>query len=289
MTLTNNSGKNEKVTMLMYSSARNDLQLVYTLLNHKPNVNAKDAYNRNALFYAINAEKGDNADVVLALISSGISIDDVDTLEGHTPLTLSSSKGLKQTVKTLLEHGANPDHQVIQNGFTALHYAVTMNNVDIIKLLIIKGANLKLMNKQDKTPISLALQLSHTDIYTMLVNEYNEREKREKEAASELLIAANEDMNNSLKKSDGKKKKFSDLISTNRKKIDNFQENYKQSLEAEVKKLETEKTLTLKDNSSLNTSASNTNTARGDRDKERDSREGRDPLTLSKTQLSSKF
>ncbi len=56
----------------MFSSIKGDVQLMYTILKHSPNVNAKDISNKNALFYAIDSCKGNNADVVISTKSSNI-------------------------------------------------------------------------------------------------------------------------------------------------------------------------------------------------------------------------
>jgi ankyrin repeat protein len=53
--LSNSQIDSEKTTILMYACKKGDLELVHTIIKHKPNVNMKDVYNRNALFYAINA------------------------------------------------------------------------------------------------------------------------------------------------------------------------------------------------------------------------------------------
>jgi ankyrin repeat protein len=81
------------------------------VLNAKPQLNVKDNMKKNALFYAINAGKGDNVDIIVKLCNEGISIDDVDIVEGHSPLTLAADRNHMNTVKALLDRGANPNHR----------------------------------------------------------------------------------------------------------------------------------------------------------------------------------
>ena len=203
----------EKVTILMYACHKGDLQLIHTILKHNPNVNLKDANNRNSLFYAINADKGDNADVVLTLINSGINVNDPEketkdsatAVAGHSPLTLATQKNLKNTVKALLDNAADPDWTVFKDGNTALHYAVKNSNIAIIQILLLKNANLRAINKDNYTPLSLALKLSHTDIYKSLCEEHNKIVKKENEMASSIIL---ENPNNNSTK---KKKKQRDM------------------------------------------------------------------------------
>ena len=68
------------------------------------------------MFYVINAGKGDNVDIIVKLINSGITIDDIELSEGNTPLTLAADKNYTYTVKALLERGANPHTKEKNNG-----------------------------------------------------------------------------------------------------------------------------------------------------------------------------
>ena len=201
----------EKVTILMYACLKGDLQLVHTILKHNPNVNMKDANNRNALFYAINADKGDNADIVLTLINSGINVNEPEkesNLTGNSPLTLATQKNMRNTVKALLDNSADPNWVVAKDQNSALHFAVKNSNIDIIEKLLQKNANLRAINKDNYTPLSLALKLSHTDIYKSLCEEHNKIVKKENEVANTLITEENEhSQNNLLNSSNNKSKK----------------------------------------------------------------------------------
>lgn len=52
-----------------------DIILLDFIQSVKPQINVKDNMKKNALFYLINAEKGDNVDIILKLINTGITID----------------------------------------------------------------------------------------------------------------------------------------------------------------------------------------------------------------------
>jgi len=179
--------KNDKINPLMYAAKKGDLQLIHTILNHKPYINNKDSFNRNALFYSISAERGDNADIVLSLIKSNININDTEIsnyqkgFEGHSPLTLAAKLNLKNTVKALLDNSANLDYQNPFNNNSALHYAVLNSNFELVKLLVSHKARIDLKNKSNKNPIELATEHSNSEIYALLANELNKlNEEKEK-------------------------------------------------------------------------------------------------------------
>ena len=67
-------------------------------------------------------------------------------------------KGKIELVKLLLEYGADPNWQVPDTGNTSLHDAVkqlkskfSKNMSEIIKLLLLKGGDSMIKNKQQKT------------------------------------------------------------------------------------------------------------------------------------------
>ena len=88
-----------------------DIVLLDLVLNANPAINVKDGLKRNALFYAINAGKGDNVDIIVKLCNSGVSFDDVEVAEGYTPLILAADRNHSNTLKALLERGANANHK----------------------------------------------------------------------------------------------------------------------------------------------------------------------------------
>jgi ankyrin repeat protein len=171
----------------MFSSMKGDVQLIHTLLKHGPNINAKDVNNKNALFYAIDSGKGDNADVVMSLIKAGINVNEVEKVMGHSPLSLATYKNLKNTIKALLDNNANPNHISESTGDSVLHLAVANNNIDIVKMLLEKGANPIVSNKEGISLIEMALKHSSTDIYRILLEECNRRTQKEDNIAKELV------------------------------------------------------------------------------------------------------
>jgi ankyrin repeat protein len=197
----------------MFAAMKGDVQLLHTILKHKPNVNLKDTNNRNALFYAIDSGKGDNADVVMSLIGAGINVNEIEKLKGHSPLSLATSKNLKSTVKVLLDCGAFANHVVESSGNTPLHYAVQNASLEMVRMLIGREANINVINNDNLSPIQIALGLTSTDIYKVLVEEINRRDVKENEIVKDLMMT--EQLQHATGTSSNKKKK-KEIINVNK-------------------------------------------------------------------------
>lgn len=172
----------------MFAAKKGDVHLVNAILKYHPDINAKDSKNRNALFYAISSNNGDNPELVNSLLASGINPNDTEyyipteNIEGHSPLTLAAKLNYKNIMKALLEKKANPNHQVSSNYNSCLHYAIINNSEEMINILIDARANINILNRDDITPINMALKGSNGIIYWKLAHE-NERLQIENEVS----------------------------------------------------------------------------------------------------------
>lgn len=73
------------------------------------------------------------------------------------PIRVAISSGNLVSVKTLLDLGISPNTQIYRSRFqTLLHYAVELNRLDVIKLLIMNGANVDSRDADGNTPLNIA-------------------------------------------------------------------------------------------------------------------------------------
>lgn len=87
--------------------------------------------------------------------SAGVSKFELVTEYGNnTPLAVAIMKGDTDTVKKFIEYGADVDEK--SNGMTPLMVAARYNRVDIIALLLEKGANVKTVNEKGLTALKYA-------------------------------------------------------------------------------------------------------------------------------------
>lgn len=92
----------------MYAAEKGNLILVHKLLYYKANVSLCDKHNKNALYYSIDNNTGENSDVVCSLIRPDSDINIV-TDDDMTPLMKATEKSYENIVKNLLLSKANPN------------------------------------------------------------------------------------------------------------------------------------------------------------------------------------
>jgi len=112
--------------------------------------------------------KGDK-NKVATLLQQGAKIDGKD-MRGRTPLFIAAENGDADTVKELLDHGANPTKGALfKHGNTPLHVAAQMGFDKVIELLLSKSTNADLRNSADQTPLMLAAWARHPQTVTLLI------------------------------------------------------------------------------------------------------------------------
>ncbi|XP_071963251.1 uncharacterized protein [Antedon mediterranea] len=144
-------------TLLMFGSdptIKDDQDRLAFDLVDTPNVRA--AFN-DAFFQAVGQNR---YTLVCNLIDCGLSLDTVDTEgSGNTLLHWATSYSNLKMVKCLLDHGIAVNH-VNKDGTVPLHDAVLRKEVDIIRELILFGANPQIRAKtgqfEGKSPLDVA-------------------------------------------------------------------------------------------------------------------------------------
>ena len=87
--------------------------------------------------------------------------------DGRTPLMFAAAGGLSDTVKLLLDNGADVNART-EVGGTALIYAAAMGQLECVKLLIEHGADKTIRNDNGYTANSVARERGHSAIVDYL-------------------------------------------------------------------------------------------------------------------------
>ncbi|KAL6872219.1 hypothetical protein HDV57DRAFT_505984 [Trichoderma longibrachiatum] len=116
--------------------------IVRELITCGANPNARNKEGYTPLDNA--CRKGD-AEMVTALLNLGAMVN-VRNVFGFTPLHHAAQVGATAVVEALLAAGAAIDARLHRTGDTPLLLAVVADQVDVVKLLIAKGANIRLKN-----------------------------------------------------------------------------------------------------------------------------------------------
>ncbi len=172
-------------------------------------IDGKDLFNRTPLFYAITKGKVDKGDIVKLLIENGADPNCLDCWK-NTPLHYAAASRHLVIAQMLIDsQNFNPENINAQNedGETPLHVAIRKNRLDMVKLLIEKGADLKNINTCGDTPLHVAVQNSwfyQFDIVNLLIEKGADVHLENKQGKTPLSMAQswakiNENWNDWLK------------------------------------------------------------------------------------------
>ena len=138
--------------LLCYAWNKRELSVIKTLLRNGCRLSILPREDQERLLYHTCC-KGD-VFVVEALLSNGCDINCVDST-GLTPLMVATEKGHEEVMKKLILTGANLGTQTV-NGNTALHFAAICNSIQCGILLTEGGASVRTKNSSFHTPLDLA-------------------------------------------------------------------------------------------------------------------------------------
>ena len=144
---------------LIASSARGDIEIVRTLLNARAEVNAKDRGGYTPILRALEKSNLEIADLLLARPEIDLN---AQGASGVTVLMQYVGLNNDEMVRKVLDRGANVDLQD-SDGDTSLHRAAQSGNVKILDLLLARGAKPDVKNKVGGTPLMWAAVFGHQD------------------------------------------------------------------------------------------------------------------------------
>ena len=102
------------------------------------------------------------------LLDHGPNVNQIDTISGRTGLVTAASRGEKDSVQLLLNHGADVD-KADRNGHTALITAAWEGHEETVRLLLDNGAKVNIHDTDGETALFSAAHKGHTAIVRMLL------------------------------------------------------------------------------------------------------------------------
>ena len=136
----------------------NNLAIVQLLLDKDADVNAKSGDGWTSLHGAALNENDNNLAIVQLLLHRGADVNSQDN-NGETPLHKAiefNHDNSLAMVQFLLNQGAIVNSRLQDSGETPLHEATRKENLDIVKLLVQKGAKVNAEADNGKTPLQYA-------------------------------------------------------------------------------------------------------------------------------------
>lgn len=139
----------------------------------------------NALHEAVYREDKSRVMLLLELdISPNLS-----TKKGIRPLHIATCKNNIEIVRLLLEKGAKTHKQTVLDRHTPLFIASLCGNIEMVKLLLNAGANINIADIKGSTPLHVASEQGHAEIVKLLLNAEADVSRRNKQYATALEVA----------------------------------------------------------------------------------------------------
>ena len=129
-------------------------------------VDAADVENRTSLMWTV---FNGHTPVAGYLLEKGAAVDNKDA-SGRTALMYASSGPFAETVELLLDEGAQVNVQGTLEGFTALMTAAAEGQIDVVRILLVHGADPTLKDKDGDTAKSFAQEKGHAEVIQLLDN-----------------------------------------------------------------------------------------------------------------------
>ena len=197
-----------KNTPLLVAAHANDTESVRLLLAKGADINAKNSFGDTAF---MNAASNGNVEVMKLLLAKGTDVNVVDTNDGigvkngpialgdFTALHFAAPTGGSAAVKLLLDAGAKVNVQDVR-GMTPLVLAIGTDrpDIDVIRLLLAKGADKNLKSKDGESAVDWAkkfndplvldaLGVEHKEVAAVVVPASDSKLASPKEAAAKSI------------------------------------------------------------------------------------------------------
>ena len=154
---------NEK---MIEAAGSGDHEGVSRALEEGAEITCKDWAGRTGLH--IGARMGHDS-VMKTFLKNGIDVNIRDEgSKGWTALINAANYGKISCLKILLDNDADPDIKGEKDGMTALMYAAQKDKPDIVAELIMKGADDKILNNEQKSALQLAWEENSEDVVKLL-------------------------------------------------------------------------------------------------------------------------
>mmetsp|Transcript_20052 Transcript_20052/g.25941 ORF Transcript_20052/g.25941 Transcript_20052/m.25941 type:complete len:543 (+) Transcript_20052:80-1708(+) len=155
----------DEETPLQLASSQGSAAMVKLLLDHGAPLDLENPVSGlTPLATACAAGKLENATMLLSRSANPASTDK----NRQTPLHHASANGHTSCCQLLLKHSSDIINLTDDEKRTALHMAAEKGHTLCVKLLCDKGADTKIKNKHNATPLDLAIKHKHTEVATCL-------------------------------------------------------------------------------------------------------------------------
>ncbi len=150
---------------LHYAIKNKNIDVVKLLIQYKSNPYMTDLDGYNALHLAA---KSNSLPIIKSIISVMTDLN-AKTFKGETALHITINFQYNELAKTLLEEGADPNIPDSENEFTALHYAIGWDNVEIVKQLIKYKVNVDQQDIYGNVALMYCIKEDYIDCFNIII------------------------------------------------------------------------------------------------------------------------
>ena len=157
-----NAAQGDGMTALHWAALNGDAELASMLLYAGANVSAKTRLGGYTPLH-LAAQIG-NAAVIAPLVAAGAQVG-ATTATGATALMQAAHSGSVESVRILIENGADPNVKEVANGQTALMFAAASDRTDVVKLLLARGADISATSRvEDFSSIATSSEVDQNGV-----------------------------------------------------------------------------------------------------------------------------
>lgn len=147
----------------IFAAQFDDVKSLSALINTGINPNEGDvARGETALMWCIRENSVRAFDYLLQLPQVDLN---THAKNGDTALMLASYLNKNDFAQKLIKAGASINHE----GWTALHYAAVVGNVEVMELLLNNGAKVNALSPNKTTPLMMATRSGRVEIVELLI------------------------------------------------------------------------------------------------------------------------
>ena len=184
-----NTQKSWAGTPLHQAAGGGHIDIVKLLIANGANVNSKNNNDGTPLHWAA---AGGHTNVVELLIKHGAEIN-AENGGFSTPLVFAEQREHSETVELLRKHGANMGSQ-------PLIQAVTIGNIEQVKLLLSEGADVNIKLKNGQTTLLLACQRRKKKVAELLIDKGADVNTKDNYGRTPLHFLAQQDSTDTVKR-----------------------------------------------------------------------------------------
>lgn len=173
--------------LMLELNTEGNMYIVKMLLHAGADINARDNDDWTPLMYAV---RSGNVDATMMLLDLDAKLD-LSTTDGKTALIIATERRVKREITSVLIRAGADVHVQDRGGWNALMYAAKNSDLQIVQELLEYGANVDRANKEEQTPLLLAvINRAHLDVVKALLYRGAYVNSSDKDGWTPLMYAA---------------------------------------------------------------------------------------------------